>query len=131
MGVYILVQATDFNLFQRISYLRDRNMETLKNYCSVCLRETNHTELFRKRVENDEKAEEYIIRWIDEYLVVECQGCNNVSFRKEYWDETMMDPETGEWGTDITIYPLVLKNRNQLGNTHSLPDQPIENQLML
>jgi hypothetical protein len=94
-------------------------MEAIKNYCSKCLQDTNHKELFREKTGS---APEDDYGWSEDFLVVKCMGCGNVSFRKESFNEdSYVETDTGEFDPDISIYPLVLKNRNSLDDVHMLP----------
>jgi hypothetical protein len=58
----------------------------MKSLCSSCKRDTNHKVLFDKKVmlkEGDVWWEEH------NYQVIECQGCDTLSFRKLYTDAQM------------------------------------------
>ena len=94
-------------------------LEKLKNYCANCSRITSHIEIHRKTT-GSEPYDGY--DWSKDFLIVECAGCENVSFRIEYSsEESIRDPDTGEIILDVKTYPSVLKNRKELQDTYLLP----------
>ncbi|MEM7935113.1 DUF4145 domain-containing protein [Morganella morganii] len=93
-------------------------MEKVKNKCNKCKLETNHDILFDKV--SSGTPDEY--RFIENYRVVKCCGCDNVSFRYEFHDEEAAYPVgDDEWEVpaDIDIYPPLAINKI---NTSSLPN---------
>ena len=63
-------------------------MQKIKSYCSVCRNNTNHDKLFEKEVKSAPYVDDF--GWSFKYIIVECCGCSNVSFRREYGDENMV-----------------------------------------
>jgi len=93
--------------------------EKLKNYCANCSRITSHIEIHRKTT-GSKPYDGY--DWSKDFLIVECAGCENVSFRIEYCSEdSIKDPDTDERIIDVKTYPSVLKNRKELQDTYLLP----------
>ncbi len=91
-----------------------------KSYCSVCKQETKHSLLFEKLV--DDSIEGFIS--ITKFQTIECMGCENVSFRMQVHDDTMVgSDETGQFFEyhENHIYPLSIKKHNALQNRYVLP----------
>ncbi|TCD03204.1 DUF4145 domain-containing protein [Pedobacter psychroterrae] len=94
------------------------------NYCTACYKLTNHTVKGLHTVEGN-----WDYQTTHHYAVVECNGCNNVSFRKEVIDHESMeyDPDSGSYfpQTDVSYFPKALEgHRNEL-ETHYIPDNII------
>ncbi|WP_298153906.1 DUF4145 domain-containing protein [Flavobacterium sp.] len=107
--------------------------KVLQNYCSVCKNYTKHELLFERIIEGE--YEEYKTF----KQVVECRGCEYLSFRIEehdYWD---IDPEAfyfdGETEEEVLIeghdaykitidtFPANLSGHSQLKNLYTIPSQ--------
>lgn len=88
------------------------------NYCSSCGRSTKNTILFnRGKKEVDEKYDfEY---GLNVFLVLECNGCETISFRKEYHNFLEFDNE-GKQEIEVKLYPSVLQNHKPI-NSYYLP----------
>lgn len=91
-----------------------KSYKDLKSYCKKCRQSTNHKILFEKKIgENNEE-----FSWDEKYQVIECRGCQDLSFRKDYGDENMTfsDPDfTGmEYYRDVSIYPPQLRGHEML-----------------
>ena len=92
----------------------------IMNYCISCRQETKHNILFVK--EKMSNPEEY--HCCEYYRVVECAGCENVSFRYEFHDfESYHHDEDGndEYEINIDTYPKALKSHKTLNSTYNLP----------
>lgn len=90
------------------------------SYCSNCKRETRHKILFSKKLEDD------YIDEIEIYQVVECNGCDNLSFRIEEHDlYEYEEDELGNTNYKITvlIFPNKLKNHSYLKDSYFLPEK--------
>jgi hypothetical protein len=95
--------------------------KTIKNYCQNCQRETNHAILYLKKVANDGEDFDYELK----YFVVECLGCELVSFRQEVHDYEITYPDDYDnWVHDVTtrLYPKSLK-KHRIIEQHLLPLQ--------
>lgn len=94
----------------------------IKSYCNSCQNETNHSVLSGKNlrsVDPDYHFETF-------YYMIECCGCETVSFRSEGHDyETSYPDEYNNWTHDITvrIYPSPLKNHRPISEQYLLPTQ--------
>lgn len=92
----------------------------IKNYCSKCFRNTNHNILYFKSFEGEHFYEDYTIY----YSIVECAGCNRISYRTEQIDVgNPVQDEYGEWGPSVDVheYPKVLKKHRYSIRKHQLP----------
>lgn len=74
--------------------------ETIKSYCRVCDRKTNH-KVLAQEVELSDDPEFW---WRTEYSIVRCCGCNSISFHRETFDESNVD--YNEYGEEVLI-PMV------------------------
>jgi len=93
-----------------------------KSYCQRCDFETNHKVLFKETKRSDN--EDYDFQII--YMVVQCMGCETISFREEFIDiEAAYPDQFGDWQADITIstYPKELKIKDRLKNLYDLPEK--------
>lgn len=98
-------------------------MKKHKSYCHRCDYITNHSILYTISQRNSEE-EEYNYEIIHE--VVKCDGCETISFRKEFIDfEHSYPDENGDWISDITIttYPGEIKEVKTLDKTYALPEK--------
>jgi hypothetical protein len=96
----------------------------LWSYCSPCGQNTKHSILFNKTIAEYVTDEHYHIgNFI--YQVVECNGCEQLSFRREYHDHTDIYQE----GEELTcrkytdIYPSSLINHKPLDHTYHIPEK--------
>ena len=97
-------------------------MSKKKNYCQRCNFDTNHNVLKKESLRSDNEDYDYII----EYMIVQCLGCERISFRKEFIDiESAYPNEFGDWIPDVSVdnYPKRLKIQRTLENTYILPDK--------
>jgi len=92
---------------------------TLAN-CNKCHGDRNHRVLYENTITGSRHDPEYYsfsgdnVKWADTYAVVQCQGCDTVSFKHTHWFEP-----SDNW--DITEYPP--PSRRSLPEWHeSLPD---------
>lgn len=83
------------------------------NYCNECGKETNYVILQEHK---ESYSDDYQCMY--KYLIVQCSGCNDISFRYEFHDIEAAypthDPYRGEeWHVPITIstYPKVKKHK--------------------
>lgn len=97
-------------------------MDNLKNYCLRCEFETNHRVIANKDYRSDNDEYDYSIN----YMIVECLGCERISFREDYCDiESAYLNEKGEWIPEITIeiFPKKVRTSKSLQNSHILPSK--------
>ena len=94
-----------------------------KYFCQACGGERKHSKLFEKKVNGAE--EEYGFFWTTRFQIIECAGCENISFLKMYGDNYMMrgDPDGDmEYYEDEDIYPPYLKLGQELKGIHQVPE---------
>lgn len=75
----------------------------MKVYCGYCNIKTNHNKLYEK--ENSGWDEYHEIYASTKYQVVQCKGCDTISFRVESICSEDIDPNTGEIVVYETLYP--------------------------
>jgi hypothetical protein len=96
-------------------------MSEKKHYCRNCKGERNHKIVSEKKTGGS--YDDYL-QWSDYFYIIECLGCNNISFLKIYSDTEMMYyNEDGEpdYADKIEIFPLYLENLEELSHTYYLP----------
>jgi len=105
--------------------------EKLKAFCSQCRRETSH--LILKSVDcsgfegdGGGKGFEMTIGWSNDYQIIQCQGCEYISFRHLNWCSEAQDYYNSEvneyWdGTTIRLYPERSKNTRPLRDYDNVP----------
>lgn len=95
--------------------------EIIKNDCNSCTRPTNHKVLAKHTISSD--SEDY--HCSDEFMLIQCLGCDKVSFREEFHDyEVFWQTGEDEWEHDITVhsYPNFLKRHNVITNKSDIPE---------
>ncbi len=94
-----------------------------KYFCRKCKGLRNQKSLFEKKIlEGD--AHDYF-QWLEKYIVLECLGCETVSFLKVYGDTDMVyhdDEGNQEYYFDNNIYPLFLEKGDELKHKSYLPE---------
>lgn len=91
-----------------------------KNYCSKCVQETRHEVLYLKKVTTG------VLTQITCYSVVECQGCNNISFRYEEhrkWHIVKDDYGRERYHLIVENYPSILRGHRELHSLYILPQK--------
>jgi hypothetical protein len=94
--------------------------KSIKNYCSRCNGDTNHTVLYEKEIYYNVYHASHF------YMTLECKGCEHVSYRTELHDyESSYPDHQDNWKYDITTntYPRTLKNYQTLIDIYSVPDK--------
>lgn len=96
--------------------------KTIINFCSCCERKTQHTIIKETTVKIDPTESNDC----EEYQIVKCCGCENISFRYIFndVDNSDRDFDTGEWFIPRTIdcYPKTIQNYQQTFNESQLPE---------
>lgn len=100
----------------------DENNTTFKTGCKSCQKITNHRVL-KKHTEYP--PEEYDYHAKMEYKIIQCLGCDNISFRYEFHDyEDIYHPEyPGDPGYELTVenYPKFLDSEIGIKETEPIP----------
>ena len=72
--------------------------------CDVCHRENKHLILQAVRRDGHELIDrQYSVDWFNDYQIIQCQGCETISFRTLSWCSECMDFDSN--GTSETLYP--------------------------
>lgn len=94
-----------------------------KLFCRNCKGFRNHKEIFEEKKRGGDEAE-YLL-WVRTYSIIECLGCDTISFLETYGDTEMIyATETGEpdYYVDKTIYPFYLEKCNEIDNKRDIPE---------
>lgn len=88
--------------------------------CESCKHETNHKTL--TSIDSSISDEEYGTYFKTSYQIVQCQGCNRISFRMLSCDYENIDLTTGDPIIEEIIYPKRTKETISRKFYHNLPD---------
>lgn len=92
-----------------------------KYFCKKCKGLRNHKVIFEHKVRGEE--EDYDYQWINQYKVIECNGCDNISFLHIYGDNQMVkhiSEDEIDYYEDEYIYPYYLEKGLEI-SSYSLP----------
>lgn len=95
-----------------------------KHFCKNCKGLRKHKVLFEKKLAGAE--EEIGFNYNDDYYVIECLGCENISFLHIYCDLEMVEyGDNGEidYSENINIYPSYLENGREIEHLYYLPNE--------
>ena len=75
--------------------------------CVKCNGATKHQVLASIDVDGEayDQSEEWSVNWVDHYQVIQCGGCESISFRHTSWFSEDADPMSGESGETERLYP--------------------------
>ena len=90
-----------------------------KSYCRECKRETNHA-IVAEHTRNG-SDDENGIQWWNSFEILECQGCEVVSFRHVSADTESVDYRTGQLDECIKLYPDLTKTREPISDMDEFP----------
>lgn len=93
-----------------------------KLFCSNCKGYRNHKSLFE--TEKEGSLDNGYFQWKDKYLIVECQGCENISFLHIYGDTEMVeydDEGNFDYYFNYTILPPYLEGSSEIKEIQFLP----------
>lgn len=93
----------------------------LSIHCIECKRSTRHlvSVSLDKTGSESNDVEEWSVDWSDRYQVIECQGCETVSFRHQSWFSEAQDFDDD--GTTERVYPLRNKDAISASPYHNVP----------
>jgi hypothetical protein len=84
--------------------------------CGACKRSTKHLILCAVELSGKEdKGENELFRWFNHYQIIQCQGCETISFRKTHSNSEDFDLYK------IDIYPHPEEGRKSIADDHMLP----------
>ena len=78
-------------------------MEKTKTLCRICKSVTNCAILAQYQSSGEEYDGD--IRWWETYQVIQCMGCDDISFRLVSTCTEDIDPRTGDLEESVTLYP--------------------------
>lgn len=94
----------------------------VQSSCSLCDRETWHSIMFSHKIGENEEYHASIF-----YEVIQCCGCETISFRRRYVDYEMAYPldNSDEWYVpeEINNYPSILQGHKELEYVWHLPKE--------
>jgi hypothetical protein len=90
-------------------------------YCIECKRSTRHlvTVSLDKTGSESDSREGWSVDWSDRYQVIECQGCETVSFRHQNWFSEAQGFDDD--GTTERLYPIRNKDAINAKPYHNVP----------
>jgi len=94
-----------------------------KYFCRTCKGLRNHNELFIKKTRGGDDDD--FFQWIENYSVIECLGCETISFLKVYGNTDMVDHDyegNPEYYFESTIFPNYLDKGNEIEALYYLPE---------
>lgn len=95
-----------------------------KYFCRNCKGARNHSEIHK--VERRGGDDDGYFQWIDRYLIIECKGCETLSFLNIYGDTEMTqhnDEGYQDYYDDEFIYPYPLEKSFEIENLSYLPEK--------
>ncbi|MCX5871606.1 MAG: DUF4145 domain-containing protein [Deltaproteobacteria bacterium] len=94
-------------------------MEKEKELCASCKKVTNHVVLAEHKTSGD--AYNGDIQWWAVYQIIQCLGCESISFREASACSEDFDPRTGEMQEAITLYPERMAGREPIDDYDEFP----------
>jgi len=93
-----------------------------KYYCRNCKGQRNHKTIFEKKIRGSDDVGYF--HWVNNYSIIECLGCENISFLNIYSDTEMTiynEEGAPDYDNEITLYPFYLEEGRELDGTYYLP----------
>jgi len=93
-----------------------------KYFCNNCKGLRNHKELHSEKTRGDHG--DGFIQWMNDYSIIQCLGCDEISFLEVYGDTEMVGyDEFGEenYYYNKTTYPYHLESGNELDSIEFIP----------
>lgn len=91
----------------------------VKILCRICKHPTNHEVLFTKT--DTETADEVDITWWTTYQLLQCQGCDEVTYRITNANSENIDLYTGQPDISETLYPNRTDGRPPIEGYENFP----------
>src|ERR1039458_2850101 len=99
--------------------------QVVKVICPECNKPTNHLVYVSADVHGAEKYDEGVfISWENNFQIIECQGCNYLSFRHLSWFSEYEDREAGNDGRSERLYPKRDANSLRIRDFLNVPPTP-------
>ena len=97
----------------------------VRSPCLACGQDTMHVVSASTEVRSEYVDGSFSVEGSDEYMVVECRGCQSIRFRHVHTDSENLypDPESGVWHAipAIKLYPPYNESRGQVHHAEFLP----------
>lgn len=89
--------------------------EKIKVFCGDCKRPTNHAVISSADIKGHEDVDQdFWIEWDYHYQIIQCQGCESISFRKTYSNsEDMVQVGSSLDDLDYRLYENIYPQRSQ------------------
>ena len=104
--------------------------QRIKCYCNHCKLEINHTVLSDIKENGSEvidsgfngrlKYEESTIDWVNDYQIIQCLGCEQISFREQNWFSEYQDFDSD--GISVKLFPESFKNKKDKLEFENIPE---------
>ena len=91
----------------------------VKFFCNSCKGLRNHEIIFEHKVRGEE--EDYAYQWIKKYNVIQCSGCDDISFLYVFGDNQMIrhiSEDEIDYYEDEIIYPYFLEKGAEISAYH-------------
>ena len=95
-----------------------------KLFCNKCKGLRNQNIIADKQIHGGE--DDYNYFWTEEYKIIQCLGCDHISFLKVYSDNSMirpLDDNDYEYYDVKNVYPYYLEKGSEISNKHYLPEK--------
>lgn len=95
-----------------------------KYYCRNCKGLRHHKTVAEKRTRGAEDFDYF--QWKDDYFIIECKGCETVSFLKIFGNTEMVacdDEGNIDYVDKITLYPFYIEHGREIENDYYLPKE--------
>lgn len=96
----------------------------MKSFCTECHKETNFSIL--KEFVDRWNLEDAPVSGIDSFQVIQCLGCDNISFRRVSTCSEYINPEDGSPEEEISLYPGYKETRDPIDGFRLFPMQAKE-----
>jgi len=100
---------------------QNKKSTKVKALCTSCKKATNHFILASYDKSGVER--EYDISWWETYQVIQCLGCDEISFRTAFACTEDFDPQTGELEETISLFPDRTSGREPMLGCDRFPNK--------
>ncbi|GJQ61191.1 MAG: hypothetical protein SCALA702_02440 [Melioribacteraceae bacterium] len=94
-------------------------MKMQKIYCSICKIKTNQDIIASKNTNG--YNEEAGIQWWEDFQIIQCKGCDTISFRKTFESSEDFDPVSGKTIVNSEQYPTGEFQREMMADYFKFP----------
>lgn len=94
-------------------------------HCAMCNHETKHRVLVSVDEEGKsyDKSEKFGVDWANHYQIIQCQGCETISFRHVHWFSEDENLFAGNDGSTERLYPKRSEKYISPKNFNNLPSE--------